>query len=244
MPTATKPPTYLSFIIHYDDSSSFSSPVYVADADPNRQITLVLPLTLDDVARCYLLLNSLREIDTASVAELLIIVPEIQIAAISSLLTGQTNPFPLRFIAESSLFRNYTSLTTYPYAIQMALKLLAAQVISTHHYLTLDADILFLNDISLSKLITNDKAIYQHEERNVHASWWLGSQRLLQIPSVSDRGISVTPVLMSSFGALITLQHLEMLYGQEYQTVWLNSFGQVLWSEYTMYLLTLDYYQV
>lgn len=240
---ALPPPYYLSFVIYVDEISVVSAPLHVSRNPPSHSLTLVLPLTLSDIARCSLLLLSLQNVDASSIAELIVITPDLQLSAISAMLSSHLVPFPIRCIPESSLISDYLSLVTYPYAIQMALKLLVSNIVSTPFYITLDADVIFLHN--LTSLITNNKAIYQHEDQAVHPSWWSGSQHLLQLPSLdANSGISVTPVIMSTFGSLLTLRHMEHLYGKSYQLLWLNSFGRVLWSEYTMYRLSLDYYKV
>lgn len=240
---ALPPPYYLSFVINVDDISVVSAPLQIVRYPPSQSLTLVLPLTLNDIARCSLLFLSLHSVDTSLVAELIIITPDMQLPVVSSMLSSHFLPFRVRFIPESLLFRDYLSLSAYPYAIQMALKLLVSHVVSTPFYITLDADVIFLHN--LTSLITNNRAIYQHEDQAVHPGWWLGSQQLLQLPaSDASSGISVTPVIMSTFGSLLTLRRMEDLYGETYELLWLNCFGQVLWSEYTMYRLALDYYKV
>jgi hypothetical protein len=56
--------------------------------DLSYSISLVLPLTLDDLARAVILLSSLRNISTNSICELLIVAPDVQIDIIHATLKG------------------------------------------------------------------------------------------------------------------------------------------------------------
>lgn len=168
----------------------------------------------------------------------------------------------------------------------MAIKLLAAKMISTSFYLVLDADLILLRPFTIKDLIQEDRAVYQHESRDVHESWWRGSETLLQVgENYWDRlnasisrgnapGFSVTPAVLSTYGSLLVIGRLKELYCRstqlcvkvesgsdrsdapsvplcssdcsDYLMTWLNGFGHngAVWSEYTLYRVTLDYYEV
>ena len=174
-------------------------------------ITLVLPVTLDDLSRCAILLNSLQLVPKGVVEEMLIYFPDHQYDIMTAALHGliQNLTFEVYFNPESALFRKQIVHSVYPYAIQMALKLLVAKVVKSEFYLTLDADIIlrhpfeinqilasFIEDkayllpVTLQNKIGNGenfgvrnyirrKAIYDHESRNTHHPAWWSGSETL-----------------------------------------------------------------
>lgn len=161
-------------------------------------VTLVLPLTLDDLSRASVLIYSLRHIAPQTVYELLVFSPDDHVDLLEGALTGLARQLQLRFPvhvhAESVLFRSSRAQLkqVYPYAIQMAVKLLAAQFVSTDYYVTLDADVVLLRPFAIDQLlfpvldvntggITHSKAVYHFEERSIHENWWKGSERMLNL---------------------------------------------------------------
>lgn len=275
----------------------------------NNKLTLVLTLTFDDVSRGYLLLLSLQTLSSTLIYEMFIITPEIDLIHIKTLLSSsfrKSFSFPIHIISESiilpSLSKSSDSSTHfYPYAIQMALKILISQHISTSYYLTLDSDILLVNSFSqqtifrLNSSLNNfTQSIFEYEPRNLHHPfWWDGSENFLEIPfdyfTPSKRlsqGFSVTPAILSTYGSLLVLNRIYELFLQKHslsevlndksiflqprvswnpslskfeflslsqsllfnQSIihWIGSLGKnnVIWSEYTLYRLVLDYYHV
>lgn len=166
------------------------------NGDYNMQdlVTLLLPLTIDDLSRASVLLNSLRLVPKRTVYELLVFVPEDHLVLMRGALQGMAREldlsFPVNVQSELQLFRSGREhlKQVYPYAIQMAIKLLAAQIIKTPYYVTLDADIVLLRPLEIDRILvsmqheaTHKKAVYHFEERSVHENWWSGSERLLGV---------------------------------------------------------------
>jgi hypothetical protein len=179
-------------------------------------MTLVLPLTLDDLSRGLILLDSLRDVPNGYVYEFFIVTPdhENEIVLSSLSISCSKLQFPCRFLPESKLFlRHPTTWKQFGYATQMAIKLLISKFIKTSHYLTLDADHIFLHSPPLSHLFRwNEEtqffqSIYHYEEYYVHQPWWEGSKLLLKTPNIPQSKLSfgVTPALMSTWGAQMTL---------------------------------------
>ena len=170
--------------IRYIDTSGVHITV-----QPNLEslFTFVLPLTLDDLSRVAVLLHTLRHIPSNTVHELLIFVPDGQHSLVQAAIQGIAASLAFQFsvgtIAESTLFARSTEVAkqAYPYAIQMAVKLLAARMVRTPYYITLDADVVMLRPFSVHNLIQNKKAIYHFEERSMHENWWRGSEKLLNL---------------------------------------------------------------
>ena len=175
------------------------------------QITLVLPVILDDLSRCAILLNTLQLVPRGVVREMLIFVPDHQYDIMTAALHGllQNLTFEVSFNPESAHFRQQIGNSVYPYAIQMALKLLVAKVVKTEFYLTLDADIILRHPFEINQILApfiedkayilpvthNDKssdgksfgvrshvrrkAIYDHECRSTHHPAWWNGSEAL-----------------------------------------------------------------
>ena len=156
--------------------------------EKDNKLTLLLPLTIDDIGQASVLFQSLQKIHPKQVKELLVFVPDIQLQLLDGAIMGLASACKLNFKVkvqkESKLFHSTKNELKgyYPYAIQMAIKLLAADYITTNFYMTLDADMVQLREFNLSTIILNNKkAVYHFEPRSVHENWWVGSERLLNI---------------------------------------------------------------
>lgn len=252
-----------------------SLPVRIETTDkvPLNQLTLILPLTLDDLSRAALLIHSLKRVQFGTVYQMLIFVPDSQHSLLLPPLQAMTLAlqFDVVIYPESVLFHSENfQAETYPYGIQMAIKLLCARLVQTRYYLTLDADVILNQDLSvsvLSSLLPTDESdsflrtVYENEPRTVHPTWWSGSEAVLRLSSSQiHAGFGVTPALISTYGSLLTLNLISQTLGCSVDTdgsmrvcdplaaerAWLTSFGRngVLWSEYTLYRLALDHYEV
>lgn len=164
----------------------------------NDRITLILPLTLDDLSRAAVLFHTLQYIPADTVQELLIFTPDSQHLLISSAVQGIVSNMRIHFTTkiypESVLFTGgqQTVANAYPYAVQMAVKLLAARLVHTPFYITLDADIVLLRPFSLQHLLSRDskRAVYHFEERAVHEHWWRGSELILNVSAATSYAYS------------------------------------------------------
>ena len=192
--------------------------------DPRSGLTLVLALALSDATRAAEVLlpslarlHSSQQVETA-VYEMLVLVPDRDHSAIAALFATRSDslPFPVVIVPESTLlgFEAFVG-QYYSYAIQMSLKLLAARLVSTEYYLTLDADVLLLQPSLLTRLLVpGPRGVYEDEPRAVHRAWWEGSARLLGLPAplplhsdthVPGSGFGVTPAVLSTYGSLVVL---------------------------------------
>lgn len=240
-----------------------STPVYVPLLeDPvrtdstwhNRRLTLVLPLELSDMQRYTILLTSLTLLTSDSVHELMVIVPDLQAQTFFLLSKGFSEllNFPIRIVAESHIVPPPpVNERYYPYAIQMAIKLLVARVVQTDFYITLDADVILLRNFEYSDLVISGRGVYHHEERLIfHPDWWEKSEQFIGFHTSSTpekQGFGATPAVLSAYGALLVLEkiHERMNYAHNFIELWLLSFGvTAVWSEYTLYRLVLDEYRV
>jgi hypothetical protein len=230
----------------------------------DEQITLVLPLTFNDVSRSFILLDSLSLLEGALIRELLIYAPPSEVTAVQQLLLGVTLglTFPVTIASERELLSPHHIQTegAYPYAVQMALKLLVSAHVSTPFYLTLDADVVLLRAFGYSDVIDHrGRALYHHEPRHlVHPLWWEGSEQFLHLRGEggggererAQQGFGVTPALLSTHGARLTVdlvaQHSVAAQYERPLEAWIRLLGHrgTVWSEYTLYAVTLHHYQV
>ncbi len=130
-------------------------------------LTLVLPLTLSDLKRSEVLLDTLSHLQPthSDVLELLVFTPKHQVHEIEQKINEMdiTLSFPLHVYSETSLYLTLDGqedgpVAAYGYGVQMAIKLMAARRVRTPFYLTLDADIILLKPSLLQDiLVVNEK---------------------------------------------------------------------------------------
>jgi hypothetical protein len=202
--------------------------------------TLLLPLTRNDVARSTVLFQSLSSIvDSTMVHKMLVFAPDSHVEFLSHQLKSRIDnlPFKVSIYPESTLFQNPAVLkSSYPYSIQMAIKLLASKLVETDFYMTLDADVILLRSFSIKDVLSIPKssnghrnnhgvgarALYHRESRLVHPAWWHGSAAFLDMhrdtPSIKLDGVvlhrpgfGVTPALLSTYGSLLAVSYIEEL---------------------------------
>jgi hypothetical protein len=138
------------------------------------QVTLVLPLYFDDWARATMLVTSIKQMlshsNSSIFQSLIIFAPDSQLNLLQPFFSNNAFlPFPIRLFPDSYLIPSTILRHSYPYAIQMALKLLVAKIIRTRFYLTLDADVVMVSPLmSLNQLFCSGRALYEHEPRFSH----------------------------------------------------------------------------
>lgn len=194
-----------------------------------------------------MLLGSLREHEchasNHNTYELFVIVPDEHIFATRALETSDKCAV-IRIVEESSLLDGIIKETWHAYALQMALKLLVAQYVTTSHYITLDSDIVLVGMINLTKLLPGGRGVFEEEPRNIHPHWWQSSAALLGLPedAFPNARFGVTPAILSTAGSAITTTLIRDRFKDvDWQEVWLRSWGSSSWwSEYTVYRLSLD----
>ena len=121
----------------------------------DSKITLILPVTIDDLSRCAVLFQSLQLMSEGVIFEMLVFVPDHQQDILTIALHGfsQLLTFKVSVIAESVLFKQKLQKSVYPYAIQMAVKLLSAKMVKTEFYMTLDADVVLLQPFNIDQIL-------------------------------------------------------------------------------------------
>ena len=233
-------------------------------------LTILLTLAMEDLSRSAVLFTSLyvNDYENSQIEEFIIVVPDKEYDDIADTLLPLLYTSLLRelsynviVVKESLLFHHdsYYQVrlgNAFTYAIQMAVKLLAAKIVQTKYYLVLDSDLILLRPLIVSELVVHGShAIYHHESRSVHTDWWTQSEKFLNLTENVDynsrlvkeqQGFGVTPALLHTFGASLVLSDINNRNNSaEAETHWLTCFGKdCVWSEYTLYRLVLDKYDL
>jgi len=127
--------------------------------------------------------------------------------------------------------------------IQQAIKLACVATSSAEFCMTLDADLIAVNDIDASFLIRDGRAVDQVTDcGDQHGAWYTGSARILG-KGVKRSGIEhpVTPSLLSPEACRALIQHLVGRVRPVIDRDWIGMlFNRVPWSEYTLYFTFLE----
>ena len=195
---------YVSLLLDNGRTQKSGTPSYIArfkhaDKHSSEKITMVLPLHLDDLSRTAVLFSTLKNLSADTVHELIVLVPahheKLVCGAVNGLFESLDIKFPRRCIPETFLLpNNDQSIRFQGYAVQMALKLLVAKIVTSDFYLTLDADVICLHAELLKEVIVRSsreeidsearsvyRGVYHFEDASVHEAWWKGSARVLGI---------------------------------------------------------------
>lgn len=111
-------------------------------------------------------------------------------------LSNKNIKLPIKIIKESNVFDKCSDYKK-TYYLQMYLKLLAANLIKTKYYLTLDSDIIFLNKSDIDLFFNENKCYYHVNKRK--DKWLLRSLRELEIiPENVEFNINQTPFVFKT----------------------------------------------
>lgn len=228
-----------------DQIAAASRPIAVnVDTPPSVAVlTAVLTVTLDDAHRAMMLLATAQCTLESSSLTVIAVVPDAEIFAFQAAWKN------VILVPESTLIGFPRGRPGY--AVQMALKLLAATLVATDFYVTLDADVIATRPLcedAAKLLLVEGKGVYTREPKSVHPHWWAGSANLLGLEpdDFRDAAFGVTPAVLSTAGALVTLdcirRALDVREHQHWTDAWLSKWTpDAFWSEYTIYRLSLDH---
>jgi len=90
--------------------------------------------------------------------QLLVVVPDAHVFALD-ILKQVNHCLAISIVEESSLFDGMIQSTWPKYALQMALKLVVAQRVTTKYYITLDADNIVVGPLDLTELFPGGKGV-------------------------------------------------------------------------------------
>jgi hypothetical protein len=170
----------------------------------------VLPLTLRDVPRASLLLESLSR-HFSGLGRLWVVAPERELSAIERGLAHAPDGLQLELFGEASLVPelSLTPLLKGWYRQQLV-KLAVFERVTSELYLTLDADVICTKPVSPGLLAPRGLGPCHVSERDLHPDWYRGSEALLGLDA-PRRGIShnVTPAVLHRRGVAELAEYLE-----------------------------------
>jgi peptidoglycan/xylan/chitin deacetylase (PgdA/CDA1 family) len=123
---------------------------------------------------------------------------------------------------------------------QQLVKLAAADLVTTPHYLTLDADVLLLRRIAIDDLLPGGRPRLGARRGADHMDWWQASARMLKSSihvAPGDAVMGVTPALLETATARQVLPEVARRNGVADAAAFLFDARQQHWSEYTLYWL-------
>lgn len=245
-----------------------------------RQLTLVLLSNADDREGFPRLESCLRALGAfarpADVAELILIAPAAQRPTFAAQPALAELPFAWRIVPDGELLsRPAAYLQRFTpraerreaggrgsgYRLQMLLKLAVAAAVRTEFYVTLDADVLLAQPLTLHSVLTADgRALVQGEAWPYSARhervWWEAADRALHAGgcvldaraedarALFGRTIGVTPAVLSRSISLRAMGRVEsanagLAFGAAWDEILLRLLLQaptkLNWSEYTLY---------
>lgn len=164
----------------------------------------VLPLTLRDVERAQILLDSLEEF-FPGLNRLHVVVPGVQRAAIESSLRFARLVVhdEIDIVPElpfwRALFKSTIAFRKRPdgWYVQQLVKMAGPRYVSSAHYLTFDADVICARPVRPSDLIRDGRALCQRF-RDEKADWYNWATRVLGRGRTSELAHGATPLLYAS----------------------------------------------
>lgn len=101
---------------------------------------------------------------------------------------------PIKILKESEIYPKSSEVKN-TYYLQMYLKILCGKIIKTDHYLTLDADIIFLNKTDINVLFNENKIFYQKFKKD---KWLKRSSDLLNLEKMPKYSVNQTPFIFKT----------------------------------------------
>jgi hypothetical protein len=219
---------------------------------PYTQLTLFLPLRLSEDAygarqawHARLLFRSLERRWHGPFPRLVVSAPSALLDRTRAWLDGPDGAAgrPYALVADEALVPSAHFAALPGWFRQMLVKLAFARACETRFYLTLDADVVLLRRGGAWQLMKDGRANTKWERVGAHPEWWRASARLLGLaapPRPEERGLSVTPNMLSTRIARRTLELLEAAQGgARFDDVLARTGGHATtpWTEYSLYTL-------
>lgn len=170
----------------------------------------VLPLTLRDVERASILLESLAA-RFSGLGTLWVVCPDHELVAVERALRRGCLALRLQFLGETSLVPEF-ALTPWleGWYRQQLVKLAIFEQVRSPLYLTLDADVICTKRVTPSLLAPNGLAPCHVTARDLHPDWYRGSEAVLGLDA-RRRGVShnVTPAVLHRDGVAELARYLD-----------------------------------
>ncbi|MCB1480556.1 MAG: hypothetical protein KDJ55_01010 [Rhodobiaceae bacterium] len=126
--------------------------------------------------------------------------------------------------------------------IQQLIKLQAARLVNTPHYMTLDADILLRANFAAFLERHEDAIPYHQEPATLHRNWWRASARVLRhFRAMKGDVMGVTPEFLITDVVRDLIDRLQNLAGRRGNDNWQIHLmiaacrSSLTWSEYSLY---------
>ncbi|MBK9282726.1 MAG: lipopolysaccharide biosynthesis protein [Sphingobacteriaceae bacterium] len=182
------PIPFTKFYYKFNQEQSVELKVLTPASDQSfskARLTAVLPIRIDtksvssDLDRVRLLLLPSFEkfwIDKETLQFLIIVPPDDK--ELVEKCCRKVCRFSIRIVTEDELIPDLTDESGWHK--QQILKLVAAKIINTRYFITLDSDVVLIKPTSFNDLFSNDKPIFQQEAASKHYDWWLASKKILK----------------------------------------------------------------
>ena len=223
-----------------EDKLSIVLPIKIRVHHEHSELERIQRLLLPSVQK-FMALDDLHEF--------LIIAPPSDVEEVRKGVEAFADPLRIRVLADTDLVPLVEGMSS-GWAKQQILKLAAANVLQTKHFLVFDTDNLMLSPAGFEQLCPGGRARVTREAFGVHPRWWRMSARMLRYSFKFDRSFSgptTTPQILHTQIARELQREIEIRRGKAPWECLLASYRG--WSEYTMawlYLLThydkSDYY--
>jgi Family of unknown function (DUF6492) len=122
--------------------------------------------------------------------------------------------------------------------VQQLAKLAIAERIATDFYLTLDADVICVRNVSAADLVIGHRSIANASQLDHHPDWYEWAERVLGVPRRSRLTHAVTPAVLSREAMLRLQAHLAT---RSEDGNWRGYLlGNLPWTEYSLYYTFLE----
>jgi hypothetical protein len=170
----------------------------------------VLPLTLRDVERASLLLESLAA-NFVDLGELWVVCPDRELSAVAHALQRPSTGLCLRYVGETSLVPELELTPRLDgWYRQQLVKLAVHERVRSQLYLTLDADVICTKRVTSEELGPGGRAPCHTTLEDLHPDWYRGSEAVLGLRAVRTRvSHNVTPAVLHRDGVTELAQYLQ-----------------------------------
>lgn len=215
-------------------------------------LAAILPLKVtgrhygENLSRLDVLLSSLMHYANEDVFDDFVIVTPAAEFKLAEEYLRSWPELPIRVVNEAEPFEEFSRYTrpwqVRPWQRQQIIKLNAPSLTDADFVLTLDPDVIALQHFTKLSLLPGGHALLQPQARAIHDQWWRDSACLLGVPAnLGARGMGVTPALLSREILLAVHERLTVRNrGRAWMDVLLTSYCD--WTEYTLYLLTAEFF--
>lgn len=180
----------------------------------SQRIDAVLPLTLNDIDRFYILKRSLDIFCQNLFRKIWVVVPDSQFYQLKSKLN-----FPSYCVVpESSIIPEVKLFPVKGWYLQQLIKLAIAEYIDTEFYLTLDADVICTQPLQLSDLIIEGRGVYYAVDSSQYGNsvWYEWSRETLNLePKSKFDCYNVTPTILNKYAVMQLQNYLNELSSKE-----------------------------